>query len=143
MTDLIDAGYSPSHIYFENDLFFFKGKYPKQIDSLNIIDVYFNTFKNEQITYNVLFRVNKNFLNIKDSLLKHGITITESPPLFRTAKENLNVNEILAPRVVYPLYLILKEIKAPDSLMAREAAESSEKWGQSNLDGRIEIMLKK
>lgn len=123
INELITSGYSSAYIYFENERFFFTGKYPKVINSPDVINLYFKSFSAETKKYSVLFRASRQFIFINDIATSMNISVSEAAPSLKFPKESKNVDQILATNSRFPIYLTMKDIEAPDSLMARENAE--------------------
>lgn len=120
--ELIDKGYSPQHIYFESEKFFFAGWYPEKISSPNIIDEYFGIFLGEERKFHVLYRAGRSFGLIRGYAPNLGIEILEDAPAL-SFSESGKVEAFLGINEQLPLFLIVKDIKAMDEIKARRFAD--------------------
>lgn len=121
VTELINMGYSPRYIYFENLRFFFKGPFPEKIDSLKAIDKYFECFNGKEKEWNIIFWGNRNFGFISKFIEKIDVEICKTVPSLAFRDK---VDEFLKEDPPFLICLIVRNVKALDAIRAREIAEN-------------------
>lgn len=119
LTELINGGYHPNHIYFENNNFFFNPK-QRKIESLNDITTFLEKFNFEPNEYTVVFKGGVIFRSFKESLNSYNIVVTKTYNCFSTMKEDLGFKDS---RQADESFIICSKVKALDHISARERRE--------------------
>jgi len=121
ITELVNEGYSPGCIYFENLRFFFEGPFPEKIDSLKLLDRYFECFDKKEKEWNIIFWGEGNFSLISKFIKKIDIVICETVPSL-TFRDK--VDEFFKRDPNFPICLMVRSVKALDAIKARQIAEN-------------------
>lgn len=122
LNELIIQGYESSHIYYENQAFFF-GRYPGKIDSVDQINQYFARFNGESRKWISLFRVSGNFKLIEKFLPAFSMSINDKRPAFTSAEYVKDDKDLFNDNEKFPLYLTIENIETLDPEGARSLSE--------------------
>ena len=121
LTELINYGYNPNHIYYQNVNFFFNKTKRIQISETKEILEFFNIFNFEMQTFNIVFIGGIIFREFKDTLNQFNIVVTRNYNCYSKMPEDIAFKRS---RANNESFVICSERKALDHHSARESAES-------------------
>ena len=122
LTELIDIGYSPEHIFFENKSFFFDPQ-GRSITSYADLDEFLRRFSSIPKFWSVVFRTGKDFKYLNKFPVHMNISADTSCPDAATFAEDKNISIFLDKNFRLSGYLTFVDIEAFDGFSARQIAE--------------------
>jgi len=121
ITELINYGYHPNHIYFQNSYFFFNPQKRAEIKEPNEIKDFFNIFNFENSEFSIVFIGGIIFRNFTNTLNSFNIAVTKTYNCFsRIAEETAFKNS----REQNESFIICTKVQGLDHHSARESVES-------------------
>jgi hypothetical protein len=121
ITELVNYGYNPNHIYYQNSNFFYNPSKRSKIDNTSLIKDFFEIFDFEKKEFTVVFIGGKIFLNFKDTLNAFNIVVTKNYNCFSTIPDDKRFKNSLKDN---QSFIICSKIEALDHHSAQEKAES-------------------
>lgn len=121
VTELINYGYNPNHIDFQNNNFFFNSQKNPKIDNVNILDDFFNIFDFQKKEFTVVFIGNIIFTKFKNTLNKFDVVVTKNYTCFSTIQEDKNFKRSKKDN---ESFIIHSKIKDLDHHSAKEQSEN-------------------
>ncbi|MDQ1095856.1 MULTISPECIES: hypothetical protein [Chryseobacterium] len=118
VSELINYGYNPNQIYFQNNNFFFNQS--KIIDKVENINDFFNIFDFEVKEFTVVFIGSYIFTQFKDTLNRFDIVVTKNYSCFSNLQEDKNFKKS---RKNNESFIISSKIKDFDHHSAKVQAE--------------------
>src|SRR5690606_5033562 len=82
VTELINYGYNPNHVDFQNNNFFFNSQKNPKIENVNILDDFFNIFDFQKKEFTVVFIGNIIFTKFKNTLNKFNVLFKKNKICF-------------------------------------------------------------
>jgi hypothetical protein len=121
LTELINQGYHPNHIYYQNSKFFFDSTKRSQIKSADDLNQFFELFDFEPGEFTVVFIGGIIFRDFRDTLNVFDVVVTKNYRCFSRMDDDINFKES---RSESESFVICSNIKSLDHHSARERAES-------------------
>lgn len=118
VTTLRNFGFSPKWLYEATTTFFYYGT--NRIEAREAINDYIRIFQQEERKYFAIYRASSIFKSISDSCEKLGMVVSEQLDSFSEALRESGFNL----RNQDEIYVLVKDIEALDSYIAREKADS-------------------
>ncbi|MBN1142619.1 MAG: hypothetical protein JXB25_12620, partial [Deltaproteobacteria bacterium] len=123
LTELIDIGYSPEYIFFENKSFFFDSKSGRRIEGYSVLDDFLCNFSSIPKIWYVVFRTGKDFKYFKEFPVHMGVTTSAEKPDITFPEHDRNISIFLDRNFKLGNYLTFVDIEAFDGFSARQIAE--------------------
>jgi hypothetical protein len=121
ISELINYGYNPNYIDYQNYHFFFNPTKREKIDSSDLIRDFFNLFDFEQKEFTVVFIGGIIFRNFKNTLNSFNIAVTKTYNCFSGLSDDKGFQKS---RKQDESFIICSKIQAYDHHSARVKAES-------------------
>ncbi|NLV25338.1 MAG: hypothetical protein GXY54_11220 [Deltaproteobacteria bacterium] len=123
LTELIDVGYSPEYIFFENKSFFFDDAATRKIEDYSVLDDFLRNFSSIPKFWNVVFRTGKDFKLLRNFPEHMNVTMASEKPDISFPAEDKNISIFLDRNFKLSHYLTFVDIEAFDGFSARQIAE--------------------
>lgn len=120
LTELINYGYHPNHIDYQNYHFFFDTNKKQKISKVEQLKDFFALFNFEPSEYTVVFIGSILFREFKETLNKHKIVVTKTYNCFSNITEDKAFKKT---RKENESFIICSEVKGLDHHSARENIE--------------------
>lgn len=120
LTELINYGYHPNNIYYQNSNYFFNSSKKATISSVSEISEFLNLFNFEKKEFTVVFIGGIIFRNFRDTLNTYNIVVTRTYNCFSKMQDDISFRDS---RKEDESYIICSKVEAYDHHSAREAAE--------------------
>jgi hypothetical protein len=120
LTELINYGYHPNHIDYQNYHFFFDNSKGQQITEIEKLQEFFALFNFESSDYTVVFIGSILFREFKETLNKHNIVVTKTYNCFSTIPADLSFRQS---RKSNESFIICTKVNGLDHHSARENIE--------------------
>ena len=95
LTELIDVGYSPEYIFFENKSFFFDDAATRKIEDYSVLDDFLRNFSSIPKFWNVVFRTGKDFKLLRNFPEHMNVTMASEKPDISFPAEDKNISIFL------------------------------------------------
>jgi hypothetical protein len=123
LTELIDIGYSPEYIFFENKSFFFDGDAGPRIEDYAVLDQFLRNFSSIPKFWYVVFRTGKDFRLFRNFPEHMNASMATDRPDISFPQEDKNISIFLDRNFKLANYLTFMDIEAFDGFSARQIAE--------------------
>ncbi len=123
LTELIDIGYSPEYIFFENKSFFFDGDTGPRIEGYSVLDDFLRNFSSIPKFWYVVFRTGKDFKFFRNFPVHMNVSTATEKPDISFPEEDKNIGIFLDRNFKLANYLTFVDIEAFDGFSARQIAE--------------------
>lgn len=120
ITELVNYGYNPNHIYFQNNNFFFNPLKRAKIESPAEIKEFFKIFDFNEKEFTVVFIGNIIFRSFINTMNSYNIVVTKTYNCFSSLQDDLDFKKDKKPNASF---IICSKVKAFDHHSAREFAE--------------------
>lgn len=122
LSELINHGYHPNHIYYQNYNFFFNPSKKDKIENNEEIQNFFNLFDFEENVFTVVFLGGIIFKNFKNLLNSFNIVVTKTYNCFSRMQDDIDFKNS---RQQNESFIICSKVKSLDHHSAREEAEDT------------------
>ena len=120
LTELINYGYHPNHIYFQNSAFFFNPQKRPEIKEPQELKEFFNIFNFEENEFTLVFIGGIVFRNFRNTLNSHDIVVTKKYNCFSRIAEDIAFKNS---REQNESFIICSKVTGLDHHSARESIE--------------------
>jgi len=121
ISELINYGYNPNHIYYQNSNFFFNPSKRPKIQSPDDVKDFLEIFNFEEKEFTVVFIGGIIFRNFKDTLNEFNIVVTRTYHCFSRMADDVAFQQS---RKTDESFIICSKVKTFDHHTARELAET-------------------
>lgn len=120
LTELINYGYHPNHIDYQNYHHFFNSLKRNKIENLDDLDDFFSIFNFEASEYTVVFIGSILFKEFKKTLNNYDVVVTKTYHCFSKIAEDIDFEKSRKPT---ESFIICSKVKDLDHHSARESSE--------------------